>query len=128
MYSINNPSYLLGSAPTYPLNFITLQVKSPDNSVLLGHNSYQLGLNEAVLYSSQRELWNMFLAGIPGASGSIVVSIVSGYNLRQLGDKKANLEIPFVLRKCHLGFNHPRCTTREDVRQAWSTDTPGSVT
>lgn len=87
---------------------------SKHNDVLLGQKGRWYSEQEKVLFSSERPIWGVALAGLPGSKGYIQVSVFKS-NMRQSREDLLTLHIYFQLRPCHLGFLDPIVTTREDV-------------
>ena len=99
--------------------FAHLKVSSKKKDVLLGQNDRWFATEEPLYFSSERAVWGLSLAGLPGSEGFIQISVYET-NLRQARGNRLNLEVYFRLRECHLGFLNPVFENANQVNYNYS--------
>ncbi|XP_065192761.1 uncharacterized protein LOC135823836 isoform X1 [Sycon ciliatum] len=101
----------------FNLRAAPLSIKASSNGspvVLLGQERHVYGPEEIVVFSSLYALNNIVLYGPVGASGNLEITVMGHKAYFQVGDRHLVLRIPFVLRRCHLGFRN-LTTSRADA-------------
>eukprot|EP00117_Sycon_ciliatum_P002537 scpid11529/ scgid5974/ len=109
---------------------VSLQVAQEEthSSVLMKIRGHTFQPEEPATFSSHLRFSRISLLGAPGTKGMLVVTVLGNIAIYQLGVKTLSLEIPFVLRQCHLGFEKMTMTQTEAQRRIIAyTSTPRSA-
>eukprot|EP00117_Sycon_ciliatum_P007265 scpid17663/ scgid10447/ len=90
-------------------NSLSLTVKSDNASVrMIQSDGWQPAAITSMEFLSKHELTGFALAGQPGSSGSLLVTLKGANSARaRYSAEPFVLEIPFRLRPCHKGFSDP---------------------